>query len=152
MGEPRAWLDGSPLHLSPRHAEILALLALRPEGLTSEQLGAALYGPGYPVASVRSEVSRLRRLLGSALATRPYRLEADLDADALDLRRSALEGSAADVLALAGDGLLPRSCAPGVEELRTEFDEWSAMRTPVSQTGCNPLQRLTRASLPPETG
>ncbi len=123
MGEPRAWLDGSPLHLSPRHAEILALLALRPEGLTSEQLGAALYGPGYPVASVRSEVSRLRRLIGSALATRPYRLDADVDADALDLRRYALEGSAADVIALAGDGLLPRSCAPGVEELRTAIDD-----------------------------
>jgi hypothetical protein len=123
MGEPRAWLDGSPLHLSPRHAEILALLALRPEGLSSEQLGAALYGPGSPLASVRSEVSRLRRVLGSALATRPYRLVADVDADVLDLRRHALEGSLADARAVRGEGLLPRSCAPGVEELRAAIDD-----------------------------
>jgi hypothetical protein len=122
MGEPRAWLDGAPLHLSPRHAEILALLAVRSDGLSSEQLGAALYGPGYPVASVRSEVSRLRRLLGSALATRPYRLVADVDADVLDLRRCALEGRLADALDLRGDGLLPRSRAPGVAELRADLD------------------------------
>jgi hypothetical protein len=48
---------------------------------------------------------------------------ADVDADVLDLRRHALDGSPADALALRGDGLLPRSGAPGVEELRAAIDD-----------------------------
>jgi hypothetical protein len=47
----------------------------------------------------------------------------DADADVLDLRRHALEGSLADARAVRGEGLLPRSCAPGVEELRAAIDD-----------------------------
>jgi hypothetical protein len=114
LGEGAAWLDGAPLRLSPRHAEILALLALSPEGLTAEALGAALYGPAYSLTSVRSEVSRLRRLLGPVLATRPYRLDADLEGDLLEVRARAAAGRHDDARALLGPGLLPRSGAPGV--------------------------------------
>jgi hypothetical protein len=106
LGGAGAWLDGRPLHLSPRHAEILALLAAAPEGLSAGELGAALHGPGASPTTVRSEISRLRRLLGPALATRPYRLVADVDADLL-------------APAAAGDPeLLPGSAAPGIQRLR----------------------------------
>ena len=101
-----ASLDGRRLHLSPRHAEILALLAGFPEGLSAGELGAALHGAGGSAPTVRSEISRLRRLLGPTLATRPYRLVADVDAD---------------FLAPAADGdaeLLPGSAAPGIHRLR----------------------------------
>jgi hypothetical protein len=47
------------------------LLALHREGLTGEELTLALYGErGNPI-STRAEMSRLRRLLGPALAGKP---------------------------------------------------------------------------------
>jgi hypothetical protein len=106
LGGVGATLDGQPLHLSPRHAEILALLAAFPEGLSAGELGAALHGACASETTVRSEISRLRRILGPALATRPYRLVADVDADFL---APAAEGDAE---------LLPGSAAPGIARLR----------------------------------
>ena len=102
----RAWLDGRPCTSAPRHAEILALLAAAPEGLSAGELGAALHGAGGSATTARSEISRLRRLLGPALATRPYRLTADVEADFL-------------APAAPGDPeLLPGSAAPGIQRLR----------------------------------
>ncbi|WP_167113183.1 helix-turn-helix domain-containing protein [Amycolatopsis viridis] len=58
-----------------RHAEILALLhRAGPAGLSAEALSRALYGDAEHVVTVRAEVSRLRRLLGALVDTRPYRL------------------------------------------------------------------------------
>jgi hypothetical protein len=111
------------VHLSPRHAEILALLATAPEGLGAEALGEALYGPGHPLTSVRSEISRLRRLLGPALATRPYRLTADVEADLVELLEHARAGRLATALALREGALLPGSAAPGIARLREELDD-----------------------------
>ena len=44
LGTAEAWLDGQRLLLNRRQTEILALLALHPEGLSLEQLHALLYG------------------------------------------------------------------------------------------------------------
>jgi GAF domain len=152
LGEPAAWLDGEPLHLSPRHAEILALLAAHPEGLDAERLGAALAGPGYSRTSVRSEVSRLRRLLGPCLSTRPYRLACEVDADLTDLRARLAEGRVDDALALSGSGpLLPRSRAPGVAELRAalEVDLRDAVDRTLRDADCNPFATFDAHGRPP---
>ncbi|MET9224297.1 transcriptional regulator [Lentzea sp. NPDC003310] len=62
-----------------RHAEILVLLhRAGPAGLSVEALGLALYGDAEHVVTVRAEVSRLRRLLGALVQTRPYRLSGDV--------------------------------------------------------------------------
>ena len=45
-----------------------------PAGLSAEALSRALYGDAEHVVTVRAEVSRLRRLLGALVNTRPYRL------------------------------------------------------------------------------
>ncbi|GHF19848.1 transcriptional regulator [Amycolatopsis deserti] len=58
-----------------RHTEILVLLhRAGPAGLSAEALSRALYGDAEHVVTVRAEVSRLRRLLGALVDTRPYRL------------------------------------------------------------------------------
>ena len=150
LGEAGAWLDGEPVHLSPRHAEILALLVAHPRGLSAEAVSAAL-GPGISSTSVRSEVSRLRRLLGACLATRPYRLVGDLDADLLELTRHLRDGRADDALALAGDGLLPRSRAPGVVRLRDGLDDdlRALVGLAMRDAGCNPLATFDARERPP---
>ncbi|MDQ0380527.1 hypothetical protein FB470_004521 [Amycolatopsis thermophila] len=61
--------------LTRRHAEILVLLhRAGPAGLSAERLSRALYGDAEHLVTVRAEVSRLRRLLGALVDTRPYRL------------------------------------------------------------------------------
>ena len=61
--------------LTPRHAELLALLARAGRaGLTAQQLSTAVYGDGEHVVTVRAEVSRMRRAIGALVATHPYRL------------------------------------------------------------------------------
>ena len=61
---PVARLDGRPVRISLRHAEMLVLLALHPDGLTADQLAQALYGDAGNPVTVRSEVHRLRAALG----------------------------------------------------------------------------------------
>ena len=121
-GPPRALLDGRPLPLTLRPAELLTALALHPGGLSGEQLAQLLYGDSGNQTTVRGEVHRLRALIGSdLLRTRPYRLAATVDSDFGRLRRALRAGRVADAVAGAPGPLLPRSEAPLVRELRTEL-------------------------------
>ncbi|WP_041945010.1 helix-turn-helix domain-containing protein, partial [Tsukamurella paurometabola] len=58
--------------LSPRHAQILELLA-DGAGHTASQLASSLFGDGSRVVTVRAEISRLRRVLSGLIAAQPYR-------------------------------------------------------------------------------
>ncbi|GAC57827.1 hypothetical protein GOHSU_25_00620 [Gordonia hirsuta DSM 44140 = NBRC 16056] len=58
---------------SPRHAQLLDLLARHPEGLSAAQLSLAVFGNADQRIAVRSEMSRLRKHLGGLLAANPYR-------------------------------------------------------------------------------
>jgi hypothetical protein len=72
--------------LSPRHSEIIMMLALNPDGLSNEELRALLYEAGAKSVTVRAEISRLRKLLGPILLSNPYRLEQPVEADLAALR------------------------------------------------------------------
>ena len=87
--------------LSPRHAEILlALLRSGNAGRTARELAEDLFADPERTVTVRAEMSRLRRALGSVLQTKPYRVSSgvvasvDLPAD-LGL---VLSGSSAPVV------------------------------------------------------
>ncbi|MDX6626414.1 MAG: hypothetical protein QOE56_1403 [Solirubrobacterales bacterium] len=73
--------------LSPRHSEILMLLALHPRGLSCEELRSRIYGTGTKTVTARAEISRLRRLIGPALESNPYRLAGRVRADRAALER-----------------------------------------------------------------
>jgi hypothetical protein len=116
--------SGQEVHVSRRHAEILALLATRPGGMTSEELAADLYGDAGKPATVRVEMSRLRKALGGGIGTDPYRLAMDVEAD---LTRVTAQLATGDVRAAANSytgPLLPHSEAPGVVRDRDELDHW----------------------------
>ena len=109
-----------PLTLRP--AELLTALALHPDGLTAEQLAAALYGDDGNPTTVRGEVLRLRGLIGAdVLRTRPYRLDAVVDTDFGATRRALRSGQVAEALRACAGPLLPRSDAPEIRELRDEL-------------------------------
>jgi hypothetical protein len=107
-----------------RQAEILALLSLRPAGLTTEQLRADLYGDGGSNSSVRGEVSRLRKLLGAAISTDPYRLEGPVDCDAAAVQALLRRGALREAAERYGGPLLPGSDAPGVVNERDGLETW----------------------------
>jgi hypothetical protein len=65
--------------LSPRHAELLFVLAVHREGRTAAELAADLFGEPTRAVTVRAEFSRLRRQLAGVLAHRPYRFTDEAD-------------------------------------------------------------------------
>ncbi|ALG86306.1 GAF domain-containing protein [Gordonia phthalatica] len=58
---------------SPRHLQIIGLLAEHPGGLTAAELATNLFGSPDQTVSARAEMSRLRRHLRELLASSPYR-------------------------------------------------------------------------------
>ncbi|MCO7272749.1 GAF domain-containing protein [Cellulosimicrobium cellulans] len=114
--------DGLGHRLSLRHAEILALLAVHPRGLSADELAVLLHPGHLSDVTVRAEVSRLRRVAGPLLAgSRPYRLARPLRTDADDVRDLLAVGDVRGAIAAYRAPLLPRSGAPAVERLRAEL-------------------------------
>lgn len=84
---------------SPRHAEILLALITTREGRTAAQLADDLFADPTRVVTVRAEVSRLRRTLGSVLEAQPYRIAPTVRATVqLPAQGTAITGSSAPVV------------------------------------------------------
>ncbi|GAA3036806.1 GAF domain-containing protein [Gordonia defluvii] len=113
--------DGNHRPLSPRHAEILLLLATHPQGLSTDQLAIMLADDALGAVTVRAEISRLRRALGEVVESRPYRLTLAIESDVELARRRVEKGEVIAAIGMLGrGGLLAESFAPGVTAL---FDE-----------------------------
>jgi hypothetical protein len=69
VGQFGCWRRG----ISSRHAEILLVLAIHPQGRSAPELAADLYGDRTRVVTVRAEMSRLRKQLVGLVAGKPYR-------------------------------------------------------------------------------
>lgn len=107
LAQPRRWSvtvsggAGSWTHeLSPRHAELLYLLALNRTGRSAAGLAEDVFGDPARTVTVRAEMSRVRRYLGGFLEHRPYRFCEDAEIEVL-LPDDPLD-------------LLPHSTAPAV--------------------------------------
>jgi hypothetical protein len=111
------------LRLSPRHSEILVLLADHPEGLTGDQLALELYPADVSTSTMRAELTRLRSLLGAdVLDSRPYRLRRSMLCDWAVVQRELDGGRPAEAMRAYRGPLLPQSEAPGVVERRERLD------------------------------
>ncbi|MDX2931217.1 helix-turn-helix domain-containing protein [Streptomyces ipomoeae] len=111
VSHPRRWTvtvsgnAGSWTHdLTPRHAELLYLLALHRSGRSASALADDMFGDPARTVTIRAEMSRVRRYLGAFLDHRPYRFTERADVEVL-LPKSPLD-------------LLPHSVAPGVVRAR----------------------------------
>ena len=133
------------LRLSPRHSEIMIILAACPAGLTGDELAYLLYPDDLISSTLRAELVRLRALLGGqVLASRPYRLSCEVRSDWAAVSAQLATGDLAEALRLYRGPLLPRSEAPGVAELRGDLER--ALRAAIL-TGGRPefLVRWTRS-------
>jgi hypothetical protein len=121
---PRVELDGRPLRLSGVRTEILALLAARPAGMTSEELAADLYGDDGRPSAVRVQVFRLRKLLGPWIEALPYRLSIDVESDVADVVRLLERGAVREAAERYENPLLRQSEAPGIARERDALEGW----------------------------
>lgn len=85
--------------LSPRHAGLLYLLAVHRAGRSAADLARDVFGDPARTVTVRAEMSRVRRYLGSLLDHRPYRFTESAEVEILLPDHPDAE-------------LLPRSTAP----------------------------------------
>jgi hypothetical protein len=117
-------LAGRTLHLRPRHVELLTLMVLHRGRLTAESLCGELYGDlGHP-ASVRVEMSRLRKLLPRAVGAGDYHLTCEVESDVKHVRALLGRGEVGAAAAAYPGPLLPDSSAPGIVRAREELDGW----------------------------
>jgi hypothetical protein len=115
---------GRPTVVGRRHTEILALLAARPSGMTTEELAADLYGDAGQPGTVRVQVFRLRKLLGRWIEAEPYRLSMDVESDVARVQGLLDRGDVREAAERYTGPLLPRSEAPGVARERQALEAW----------------------------
>lgn len=107
------------IRLSPRHSELLLILALHPEGLTADELAVRLFTRDCSPVTVRAEMTRLRRILGeNMLVSRPYRLTSMVETDVGRMQNLLERGAHRRALAMYRGPVLPRSEAPDIAVLR----------------------------------
>lgn len=100
--------------LSPRHAELLFLLAESPRGRSAAELSAELFGDPSRTVTVRAELSRVRRHLAGVLTHRPYRFAEDVEVELIRpqdpaalLRHSTAPAVQRARLGRTGPGMIP---------------------------------------------
>ncbi|MGP5072190.1 GAF domain-containing protein [Arthrobacter rhombi] len=127
LGPEAGTLDGAvpSRTLGGRHAEILALLGWNRGGLDAAELAELLFGDAGQQVSVRAEMARLRKAMGSdgsriGLDSRPYRIGPTVTMDARDVLRHLGAGRHREALTAYTGPVLPRSEAPGVVDIRLE--------------------------------
>lgn len=120
LGRARAGVGGA--ELSPRHSEIVVLLALEPGGMAPDRLARELYGEDGIAVTARAELSRLRRILGEHLPRGGNGLYGPLDADFLAVGELLREGRVKDALERYAGPLLPGSVVPAIVEARERLD------------------------------
>lgn len=148
----------STIELSTRHAEILALLAWHPSGLTAQQLAQYIYGELGDVAAsnvvtVRAEMVRLRKTLtplDSNLVplSRPYRLHTPIELDAQRLLGFLDRGAHRVAFACYNGPVLTGSTAPGIGKIR---DHVSSQLRAALLTSANVETLLEYARMPEAT-
>ncbi|MFE4833788.1 GAF domain-containing protein [Arthrobacter sp. NPDC056691] len=124
--KPAAEVDGGvPLALTLRRAEILAMLASRSSGWSAEELAYEIYGEDGAAASVRTEMHRIRGLLGNVVEPNPYRFAAGVQVktDASMVTAHLRAGRVTEALAAYPAKLLTRSANFAIELMRDELNE-----------------------------
>jgi hypothetical protein len=115
-------LRGRTVRLSPRHSEILVLLADH-DGLTGNELAVQLSPDHLTASTLRAELTRLRGLLGDVLDSRPYRIRGRTEGDWRSVSALLTGGRLDDAVRAYRGPLLPQSQAPGIVDRRDSLTQ-----------------------------
>jgi putative ABC transport system ATP-binding protein len=136
LGHPTATLHGVPLALTQRQMDLLAILASHPHGLRGEALLLEVYGDEGKLSTLKSALSKLRRLV--PIGMQPYRIGIPFQSDFQQLELHLAEGHVREAASLYRGPLLKESTSPGVTRLRQHLEE--ALRTSV--LACNDVEMV----------
>ena len=120
---PAVYLNQKRLALNFRQIEILAILALHPQGLKLDQLHYALYGErDVTLNTLKAELSILRRHLPNCIENRIYRLSCPITCDFLQAENALKQGLIASTLNLYRGTFLNKTESPCLIHWRHCFD------------------------------
>lgn len=146
LGHTEATFDGEPISLSPRQFEIAAVLAINgptsPDALYDLVYGSRQVSP----TTVKAELSHLRRLLGGAIASKPYRLTLPARVDVADVIDLLRRGDVDTATHLYRGPVMRESEAPFVVDQRHVLD--ATLRRSLLASG-TPAALLQFASIHP---
>lgn len=123
---PAAALYGGPSRpLTLRRAEILALLASRNRGWSADELAYEIHGDAGTAAAIRTEMHRIRNVLGDVVEANPYRFSStvSLVTDAASVAGHLRDGRVRQALAAYPAKLLNRSTNLAIGFMRDELNE-----------------------------
>ncbi|RUP06994.1 MAG: winged helix family transcriptional regulator [Mycobacterium sp.] len=141
LGRSALRVGDACVHLSPRQAEILALLTLRPDGYTPAELSLELYGDRpVSMSTLKAEMSRLRRMIGGGIAAHRYMLTREVCCDAVGVLELLRSGDIVAATERYRGPLLPKSDAPGIIDWRNRLEV--AVREAALQTD-DPVAAIT---------
>lgn len=119
---PGMHLEAGGAVLTGRHADILVLLLRHREGVSADHLAMLLDDKDLDVVTIRAEMSRLRRVIGTGyIGSRPYRLLEPVASDIGDVSAALERGDVDVALSRYRGELLPQSVSPAIGRLRTEL-------------------------------
>ncbi|MFF2298570.1 GAF domain-containing protein [Arthrobacter sp. NPDC058127] len=124
--KPTAELDGGGrLPVTLRRAEILALLASRTQGWSADELAYQLHGEDGAATAIRTEMHRIRALLGNVVEANPYRFAPGVTVvtDAGLVAEHLRAGRVHDAVAAYSGRILNRSVTLAIELMRDELDQ-----------------------------
>ncbi|MCB5290884.1 Acetoin dehydrogenase operon transcriptional activator AcoR [Arthrobacter sp. SO3] len=123
---PAAALDGGARRpLTLRRAEILALLASRTQGWSADELAYEIHGDAGTAAAIRTEMHRVRSILGNVVEANPYRFSSAVRVvtDASIVAGHLRDGRVAEAFAAYPAKLLNRSSNLAIGFMRDELNE-----------------------------
>lgn len=123
---PSAAVDGGTRRpLTLRRAEILALLASRTRGWSADELAFEIHGDAGTAAAIRTEMHRIRSVLGEVVEANPYRFSSSVkvETDASAVAGHLREGRVAAAVAAYPAKFLNRSNNLAIGFLRDELNE-----------------------------
>ncbi len=124
LGTTRCRLRDDVVHLPNRLAEIALALALRPDGISVDELHAFVSSgddAGPSLQTLYAHIKRLRKLL--PFSEPPYHFVVPFEADITRAREFLQRNRVREAISLLQGPLLPTSHAHGVEEQRQVLEE-----------------------------
>lgn len=124
LGAAEVHVEGRPVTLPPRVAEVALALVLNPRGISRDALNDFLTADGsapFSSGGLRGMMTRVRSFL--PVSDAPYRLTTQFSADLLDLRGHLARRRLRQAVALYRQPLLELSEAAGVVDMRLELEE-----------------------------
>jgi hypothetical protein len=122
---PTAAIDGGATRpLTLRRAEILALLASRDRGWSADELAYEIHGDAGTAAAIRTEMHRIRSILGDVVEANPYRFTSTVSVttDASVVSGHLREGRVGEAFAAYSAKLLNRSANLSIGFMRDELN------------------------------